>query len=274
LTDLLALTRDLSPRLVDCELTHVARAPIDFERARTEHAAYEDALRALGCEVRRVPPAPEHPDSVFIEDTVVVLDEMAIICRPGAPSRRAETAAVAAVVGALRPVVAITAPATLDGGDVLRAGRRVFVGRSARTNAAGIAQLTDILSPYGYDVAPVDVSGCLHLKTAASLVADDVVLVNADWVDPSALAPLRTIAVDPDEPMAANALRIRDTLVYPAELPRTGARLDALGFRVVRVPAGELAKAEGGVTCCSVIVEVSRAATATAGRSPETPCSS
>ena len=253
---LLALTRELSPRIAECELTHLAREPIDVERARVEHAAYEAALRAVGCAVERVPAAPELPDSVFIEDTAVVLDELAVICRPGAESRRPETAAVAAALRTRRPVAAVLAPGTLDGGDVLRVGRRLLVGRSARTNEAGIRQLRSIVSSLGYEVVAVPFSGCLHLKTAATLVADDVALVNPAWVEPAALAPLRTIAVDPAEPFAANALRVGDAVVYPAEFPRTRARLEAEGVAVRTVPASELAKAEGGVTCCSVVFAV------------------
>ena len=253
---LIALTREISPRLAECELTHLAREPIDVEQARAEHAAYEEALREAGAEVRRVQRAPELPDSVFVEDTAVVLDELAIVCRPGAESRRPETAAVSTVLRELRPVVAVLAPGTLDGGDVLRAGRRLFVGRSARTNAEGIRQLSRIGRSAGYEVIPVEFTGCLHLKTAATLVGDDLALVNPRWVAAGGLAPLHTIAVDESEPFAANALRIGDAAIHPVEFARTRGRLEAEGVRVRPVPAGELAKAEGGVTCCSIIIEL------------------
>lgn len=253
---LLALTRELSPRIAECELTHLARSPIAVERARAEHAEYEAALRALGCRVERVAPAPDLPDSVFVEDTALVLDELAVICRPGAESRRAETAAVVDALRTYRPIAAVLAPGTLDGGDVLQVGRRLFVGRSARTNEAGIRQLRSLVSSQGYFVVAVPFSGCLHLKTAATLVASGVALVNPEWVEPAALAPLRAIAVDPGEPFAANALRIGEAVLYPAEFPRTRARLEAEGIAVRTVPAGELAKAEGGVTCCSVVFAV------------------
>jgi dimethylargininase len=148
----------------------------------------------------------------------------------------------------------ITAPGTVDGGDVMRAGRRLFVGRSARTNDAGVAQLRALARSADYEVIPVDFQGCLHLKTAATLVAPGLAIVNPEWVSPAALAPLDTIAVDPAEPMAANALLVGDEVIFPAEFPRTRARLEGAGIRVRTVPAGELAKAEGGVTCCSIIV--------------------
>ena len=248
-----ALTREISPAIARCEITHVARTPIDVERARAEHATYEDVLRRLGCRVTRLPSSDAMPDSVFIEDTAVVLEEMAVLARPGAESRRTEVAAVGAALRNHRPIAAILPPGTVDGGDVLRAGPRLFVGVGARTNAAGAKQLRSICAPLGYRVEETAFTGCLHLKTAATLVAEDLVLINPDWVDPERFAPLRTITIDPAEPFAANALRIGDDVVYPAEFPRTRVRLEKAGLRVHCVAAGELAKAEGGVTCCSLV---------------------
>lgn len=252
---MIALTREVSPRITECELTHLARAPIDLARARAEHEAYEAALRGLGCEVQRVPAAPELADSVFIEDTAIVLDELAILCRPGAVSRRGETMAVGGVLRSLRPLMAILSPGTVDGGDVLRAGRRLFVGRSGRTNADGIKQLRALARSAGYEVIPVDFRGCLHLKTAATLVAPGLALINPDYVSAAALSPLDVLLIDPAEPMAANALLLGDEVVHPVEFPRTRALLESSGIRVRTVPAGELAKAEGGVTCCSILIE-------------------
>lgn len=250
----IALTRDISPRIVECELTHLARTPIDLAAARIQHAGYERLLGALGCEVRRVAAAPEHADSVFIEDTAVVVDEVAVITRPGAASRRGETAGVEDALVGLRPVARIEAPGTLDGGDVLLVGRRVFVGQTARTNEAGIAQLRAILAPHGYTVEGVPVTGCLHLKSAVTALDDGTVLVNPDWVDPAVFAPLAAVPVDPAEPMAANVLRVGDALLYADAYPRTRAALEARGYRLHLVDASELAKAEGAVTCCSLIL--------------------
>jgi dimethylargininase len=253
---LLALTRDISPAIEHCELTHLERTTIDLARARAEHNEYEAALRALSYEVRRLPAGPDMPDSVFIEDTAVVLDELAVIMRPGAESRRVETATVAEAVRTYRPVAAVLAPGTLDGGDVLRIGRRLFVGGGYRSNDAGIKQLGSIVGSQGYSVEAVPFQGCLHLKSAASLVANDLVLINPAWVDAERFQPLRTIDVDPSEPYAANALLIDGAIVYPAEHVRTRKRLEAAGLTVHSVPAGELAKAEGGVTCCSLLLVV------------------
>ena len=253
---ILALTRAVSPRIAECELTHLARVPIDLERAREQHRAYEQKLRELGAIVERVAPSPDHPDSVFVEDTAVVLDEVAVLARPGAASRRGEVDAVAAALGGRRPIVRIEAPCTLDGGDVLVIGRTVFVGRSTRTSDEGIAQLAGLLDRFGYRTIGVPVRGCLHLKTAAAVIADDAVLVQPRWVDRACFAGLEVVEVDPDVPAPANVLRVGDALVVPEAHARTRARLEARGHRVHTVPADELAKAEAGLTCCSILLRV------------------
>jgi dimethylargininase len=254
LPPILAITRAVSPALARCELTHLAREPIDAARAAAQHAAYERTLAALGCRVVSLPAEPDLPDSVFVEDTAVVVDELAVITRPGAPSRRPETAAVARELVRHRPLAEITAPGTLDGGDVLRLGRRVMVGRSGRSSDAGIAQLAALLAPRGYTVESAGVSGCLHLKSAVTQVAPDAVLLNPLSVDRAVFAGWRVIEVDPGEPYAANALLIGDAVLFPSAFPRTAARLAAAGVRIVAVDVSELAKAEGAVTCCSIVL--------------------
>jgi dimethylargininase len=249
-----ALTREISPLFERCELTHLSRCRIDLGRAREQHRAYEAALTRLGCTVRRLPELPDCPDGVFVADPAFVFDEVAVIARPGAESRRAETASVAEALAAFRPLRFIEAPGTLDGGDVLRIGRTVLVGQSARTNSAGFQQMRDLLAPHGYDVRPIAVTGCLHLQTAITDVAEAVVLVNPAWMDVSRLDGVEVVEVDRAEPFAANALRIGDAVLYPDAFPRTRARLEARGIRVVTVDVSELAKAEAGVTCCSLIV--------------------
>lgn len=251
---MLAITREISPSIASCELTHLDRIPIDLARARAEHEAYEAALRECGWTVQRLPADAAMGDSVFIEDTAIVLDEVAIITRPGAPSRRDETAAVRDALREHRTLRELTAPAILDGGDVLRVGRRLLVGVGPRSNDEGRRQLASFVAPHGYRVEAVPYAGCLHLKTAATLVADDIVVFNPEWVDAAALGVGHAIAVDPTEPFAANAVRLGALAIYPAEFPRTRARLEGAGIHVRTVPAGELAKAEGGVTCCSLLV--------------------
>lgn len=250
-----ALTRAVSPAIAHCELTHLARESIDVARAIAQHTAYEQTLQDLGCQVLRVPPAPDLPDAVFIEDTAVVLDEVAIATRPGAASRRAEVDAVAEAIRAWRQVVRIEAPGTLDGGDVLRAGRTLFVGMSDRTNADGIEQLRPHVAPFGYQVVPVSLTGCLHLKTGVTAIAPDTLLINRRWIDATAFGDFTLVDIDPDEPFAANALRIGDVVLLDAAHERTAARVAALGLHVQLVDNSELARAEGGLTCCCVLVE-------------------
>ena len=252
----LALTRSVSPTLADCELTHLDRAPLDVARAAAQHVAYEEALRRLGCAVERVAAAPEHPDAVFIEDTAVVLDEIAIVTRPGAESRRSEVDAVADALAAYRPLYRVAAPGTLDGGDVLVVGSSVYVGRTPRTNDDGIAQLRAAVAPFGYTVVAVEVSGCLHLKSAVTALDDHTVLCNAAWVDPTVFGALAVALVADDEPSAANVVRVGERLVAAEAYPRTNAMLRARGYDVTTVPADELAKAEGAVTCCSLLLRV------------------
>ncbi|HEX3578628.1 MAG TPA: arginine deiminase family protein [Thermoanaerobaculia bacterium] len=252
----IAITRGVSATIDDCELTHMARTPIDVVRAREQHAAYESVLASLGIEIRRIPADDRYPDAVFIEDTAIVLDELAVMTRPGAQSRRGELGAVEAVLAEYRTIVRIEAPATIDGGDVLQLDDVLYVGRSLRTTDEGIAQLRGLTAPYGYRVVAVDVSGCLHLKSAVTRVSGDALLMNRRWVSPANFDGWRIIDVDGAEPSAANALRIGESVIFPEELRRMRRKLEAEGIEVIAVPAGELAKAEGGVTCCSLIVQL------------------
>lgn len=260
---LVALVREVSPRLAACELTHIARQSIDYERACFQHAAYVDLLACLGCAVRPLRPAPDLPDSVFVEDTAVVLDKLAIVTRPGAVSRRAETTTVDPVLREYRPVRVVTAPGTLDGGDVLVAGKRIFIGLSSRSNQAAVEQVRCWVEPAGYQVHTVAVAGCLHLKSAATEVGDRLLLVNPAWVDPAAFAGLGVIEVDPDEPQAANALRVGDAVIFPTAFPATRRRLETAGVVIHGIDLSELAKAEGAVTCCSLVFLTASAATRT-----------
>lgn len=248
-----AITRAVSPALAECALTHIERTAIDFEKAVAEHSAYEKILAALGATVERLPGDTALPDCVFIEDTAVVADEFALITRPGSPSRQNETAAVERALQRYRPVTAMVGPGTLDGGDVLRIGRTFFVGLGTRTNPDGVRQLARVAKPHGYHVQGVSFGDCLHLKTGVTLVSDDLLLINPQWVDPKLFPGLRVINVAADEPFAANALRLGDTIVHGGGYPKTTESLRQLGLKVQTANLPELAKAEGGVTCCSLI---------------------
>lgn len=250
---LIAITRAVSRSIVNCELTHLARTPIDVERARRQHAQYESALKSLGLAVLSLPEEPSLADSVFVEDTALMLDECAIILRPGADSRRPETETIAKAIAPYRRLFWIEAPARVDGGDILCVGKNIYVGQSTRSDTNAMEQLQDILQPYGYEVHAVAFRDCLHLKSAVTQVAEDTLLINPAWADKGNFAGLKFIEVDPTETYAANAVLIGKTLIYPSVFVSTRRRLEAANIHLVTVEADELAKAEGAVTCCSLI---------------------
>jgi dimethylargininase len=251
----IALTRPVPQSLARCELTHLARTPIDVTVAARQHRQYEDVLRTLGCTLRHLPPTDDLPDSVFVEDVAIVLAEVAVITRPGAPNRRPECESVAAALSEFRRIAAIEDPGTIDGGDVLRLGRTLVVGLSTRTNEEGARQLAEHTKPFGYTVERVRTRDCLHLKSAVTALEDGRVLCNPDWIDPRVLDGVDVVEVDRQEPHAANVLRLGHTIVCAEAHSRTAADLRSRGYSVCAVDVSELAKAEAGVTCCSLIVE-------------------
>jgi dimethylargininase len=262
-----ALCRAVSPAMLDCELSFIDREPIDLDLANTQHNAYVHALRALGVEVVELPAEAAMPDSVFVEDTVLLFDELAVMTRPGAQSRRAEVASIEAAFSAYREIIArISEPGTLDGGDVLRIGKHVFVGLSQRSNQAAIDQLSAYITPFGYHVVAVPMHDCLHLKSSVTALSDNTVLINPDWVGVNYFKNYRQIAVAKSEPHAANVVRIASTastgsateselILMPSNFPETQALVQAAGFSVHTVDVSELQKAEGAVTCCSVLFQ-------------------
>lgn len=249
----IAITRQVSRCIDQCQLTHLERQPIDLQLARRQHAAYEQILAMLGCEVLQLPEQPDLPDAVFVEDTAIVLDELAVMARPGSVSRRPEVRSVLSTLREYRTVLPVEAPGTLDGGDVLTIGRQVYVGRSGRTNQRAIDQLSRMLKPFGYQVIPVSFTGCLHLKSAVTQVGPGLLLLNPRWIDSSIFPGFQVVEVDPTEPLAANALLLEQTVVFPQEYPGTKDRLERAGCQLQAIEVSELGKAEGGVTCCSLI---------------------
>ena len=250
-----AFTRAVSPRLAECELTHLERVPIDAAQAAAQHAAYEQALAAAGFAIVRLPELPDDPDAVFVEDTALVLDDHAIITRPGIASRADETESTAAGLASHFELHRVEA-GHLDGGDVLRIGKRLYVGLSTRTDRAGIAALAGIAGPLGFQVVAAATGACLHLKTGATFAGHDragdpVLLFDPGAIDPSQFAGVRPCAVD--EPAAANCVRAGECLILPAGNSATAARLRDRDFEVVEVDVSELQKAEAGVTCMSLI---------------------
>ncbi len=251
----LAITRDISPRFNECELTHIDRIPIDLDIARAQHQGYIQALKELGCAVLELPAEPDLPDSVFVEDVAVILPEVALLTRPGADSRKPETESIAWALTPFRELVRVTAPATVDGGDVLVLGKKIYIGMSTRSNGTAIVQMNDLLGKYGYYVQGVEMHGCLHLKSAVTRVDENTLLINRRWVDIEQFEGFDLIDIDPSEPFAANCLPVNGSIIFPTSFPRTRARLEEKGYQVKTVPVDELAKAEGAVTCCSLIVE-------------------
>jgi len=270
---LIAITRQVSSSINRCELTYHAKEPIDLAKAIAQHEAYEACLRGLGPRVVSLAAEPDLPDAVFVEDAAIVVDEVAVIPVMGAASRRPETESLARALSVYRQLKFMRAPATLDGGDVMRIGRRIFVGSSSRTNAEGIAQLREALAPFDYEVSAVDVRQCLHLKSGCSYVGANSILVNREFVDATGLAGFELIDVPASEPGAANVLLIedvidnakegvipdsaedavKDVLIVPSAFPQTIVLLEARGFNVKAIDVSEFQKAEGGVTCKSVI---------------------
>ena len=249
-----ALCRAVSPAIADCELSFIGREPINVAMAHLQHMDYIAGLRALGADVIELPAEPTLPDSVFVEDTALLFDELAVMTRPGALSRRGEVASIEAAFRKYREFIThITEPGTLDGGDVLRIGKRVFVGLSQRSNPAAIAQLRDTLTPYGYSVTAVAIQDCLHLKSGVTALSDDTVLINPDWVDAGQFSEYRQVRIPESEPHAANVVRVGAAILMPANFPKTRARIEAAGFAVHAVDVSELQKAEGAVTCCSIL---------------------
>jgi dimethylargininase len=252
---LTAITRVPSLSLPSCELSFLERQPIDVPRARAQHRSYQDALRAAGARVVELPPLDGLPDACFVEDTAIVLDDLAILSPMGATSRRPESEAMATVLSEYRPVHWLRPPATLDAGDVLRLGKTLYVGQTPRTNAAAVEQLCGLLAPRGYRVVAVPVTQCLHLKSACAPVDDTTVLVNPAWVDPAVFGGATLLPVAASEPWGANAVRTGNTVIFPASEPQTRAALERSGFTTVAVDVSELQKAEAGVTCLSLVFD-------------------
>ncbi len=250
---LAAITRAVSPSMNQCELSFLGRQPIDIARATEQHGRYRECLESLGIRVITLAAAPEFPDAVFVEDPAIVLDEVAVITRTGAASRRGEAESLADALAPYRPLRRMAAPGTLEGGDVVRIGRTLLVGRSARSNDEGMAQLAGQTAPFGYTVRAVEICGCLHLKSACTYLGRDTLLANRDWVDLRPFAGCRVIDVARDEAAAADALAIGDTVILPASFPHTAGQLERAGWRVLPVDVSELQKAEAGVTCMSLI---------------------
>lgn len=252
---LIAIVHLPSPKLQEGERTYVDESAIDYALALRQHAGYCDALRSCGADVITLDVNREMPDSVFVEDTAIVLDEVAVMMSMGAESRRAEPAGIEPTLRRYRKIERVALPATIDGGDVVRAGRTLYVGASPRTNAAGIDALRGIVRRYGYTVIGVPVLKCLHLKTACSTLPDGRMLVNREWIGVSPLPSLALVDVPAAEPWAGDVLVIDERIIASDAFPETATLLERGGFGVIPVAVSEFAKVEGGVTCLSLVFD-------------------
>lgn len=251
---LTALVRPVSAALAACDLIHLERREIDVAKAMEQHREYAGCLREVGARIVALPALDELPDAVFVEDQAVVVDELAVMTVARSPERRKESATVAAELAKHRALRWLREPALLEGGDVLRAGRRIFVGASSRTNREGIAQLERELGSLGYLVEPVTVRGCMHLKTGCCLLGDGTLLTNPEWIDIAPFKDFRVLSVPPTEPFAANVLAFGETVVMAAGYPATRDLLTREGWKVRVVDISELQKAEAGLTCMSILI--------------------
>lgn len=252
---LTAITRKVSSALANCELSFIPRQPIDLEKARAQHRAYEDLLDKLGARVVSLPEEPELPDSMFVEDPAIVFDEVAVICSLGTETRRKEAPSLATALEKYRKLEYVKLPGTLEGGDVLRAGKKVFVGVTRRSNPEGIRQLAVIAGRFGHELTAVPVTGCLHLKSAVTYLGHNTLLANRAWFDERRMPGFEWVDVDPAEPHAGNALVAGETVIFPTSFPKTRERIEARGLKVVSLDISELQKAESALTCSSLLFE-------------------
>ena len=250
---MIAITHTPSPKLAEGELTYLDRQPIDYKRALAQHSEYCRTLAACGATVHTIGDNIEMPDSVFVEDSAVVFDEVAVIASMGAESRRGEPAAIERELQRYRDTVRVELPALLDGGDVVVAGKNVLVGLSSRTDAAGVSAMGDVVAQFGYSVRAVRVTGCLHLKSACTALPDGRLLVNPQWIERDDLNGFEQVEIVPDEPFAGDVALVGENVIAGSSFPRTNEKLARLGYKVSTVDLSEFAKAEGGVTCLSLI---------------------
>jgi len=252
---LTAITRKVSSSLANCELSFIERKPIDMEKARAQHRAYESILEKLGAKVISLPEERDLADSMFVEDPAIVLDETAIICTLGTEARRKEAPSLAAALEPFRKLAYVKLPGMLEGGDVLRVGKKIFVGLTQRSNPEGIRQLAVITEHYGYDLTAVPVTGSLHLKSAVTYLGRNTLLGNREWFHAKRFEGFDWVDVDPAEAHAGNALAVGESIIFPASFPKTRARIEAKGFHVESLDISELQKAESGLTCSSLLFD-------------------
>jgi dimethylargininase len=247
-----AIVRTPASNFADGLTTIAWTEPPSFDRLLLQHRAYVAALCEAGLSVETLPTLVAYPDAYFVEDVAVVVPELAIITRPGALARRDEALHIVEPLAAHRTVVRLESPATLDGGDVLVAGRRVLVGMSARTNQAGFASLRELLTPHGYTVEAIRVAAGLHLKSSVSPIGPDAIVVTPAFADRDELADFEQIVVSETEAYAANAVWINEHLLVAAGFPTLARALRGRGLELIELDMSEVAKMDGGLSCLSL----------------------
>ncbi len=250
---LTAITHTPSPSLSQGELTFLSRQPIDFDKAKRQHASYCDMLRRSGVTVVTFDKNSSFPDSVFVEDTALVLDEIGVIMPMGVASRQKETEFIQTELAKFRNIEHIVLPERIEGGDILCIGKRLYVGLTSRTNAGGVRALEGMVKPYGYNVIGVNVSGCLHLKTGCTALDEHNILINPRWVDSKSFETFNQIVVPDEEPFAANILRIGNIICMHSGFAKTREMVEQSGYEVAVTDISEFQKAEAGLTCMSLI---------------------
>lgn len=253
---MIAFVREVSAKADRWELPPVRSSPIDPKTARKQHATFVEVLKELGANIEFLPALPDIAHGFIVEDTAILLPELAVIARPGAKySHVSEIETVVTTLAAYRPIQRIAAPANLDGGDVLRIGRTLYVGISGRTNAEAVPAIAETVEPFGYDVKPVEVRDCLHLKSACTFIPPNFIVVNPEWVDGKAFEDVEPIPVDECEPFAANTLTLSGTSLVGAAFKKTEHRLRQAGITTRRVDISELSKADVGLTGLALLLE-------------------
>ncbi len=248
-----ALIGGVSRSINSCELTYRQREKIDYHKACEQLEEYRRVLGQLDVELIGLEADDTYPDCCFVQDTAVVLDEICVMASMGAPSRAGETRTVEKLLSEYRPIKRILGPATLDGGDVVQLGKRLYVGMSKRTNALGILRFEELVAPFGYAVIPVCIDGGLHLTTGCGVVNDETVVLNPRWLDATAFKGLRQLHVSEDEPWAANTIRIKSTVCVELNSARTIELIEPYVGNVETVDISEFRKAEGSLSCLSLI---------------------
>lgn len=252
---LIALTHTVSPNIMNGEVTFIDRKAVNYDLAVQQHDIYCQALSDCGAEVKKLSVNLNSPDSCFVEDTAIIFDEVAIITSMGISSRQHESKTIAPELDRYREIIHIELPAIIEGGDVLQIGRRVYVGLSRRTNIQGVHKLAQILKQWDYEIIPVELKNCLHLKTACTAISEEIILLNPQWVEPETFSDYKVLSVPKEEMWAANTIRVGDRILLQHGFPRTLELVSRNHNALEILNISEFSKIEAGLSCLSLIFQ-------------------